>query len=121
MQKYTIAWEHSLRHAPLLVTRHAAIEAARHDYANDHHAFCVVFNTCYKWALIKNRLLEQLFHLAFYTLISEYSISYIYSHNSYFYTIVIPYSTKLWRISALNHIGGKNFGGLVDLHSTVKA
>ena len=59
------------------MTRHAAIEVARHGYANDRHAFCVVFNTCYKWALIKNHLLEQLFHLAFYTSISEYSISYI--------------------------------------------
>ena len=31
----------------------------------------------------------------------------------------VLYSTKLWWISALNHIGGKNFGGLVDLHGIV--
>ena len=80
--------------ATIIVTRHAATEVARHGYANDHHAFCVVFNTCYKWALIKNHLLEQLFHLAFYTSISEYSISFIYSYNSYFYTIVIHTNDK---------------------------
>ena len=80
--------------ATIKVTRHAATEAARHSYANDRHAFCVVFNTCYKWALIKNRLLEQLFYLALYTSISENYISYIYSCNSHFYTIVIHTNDK---------------------------
>ena len=106
MQKYTIAWEHSLRHAPLLVTGHTAIEAARHGYANDRHAFCVVF-TCYKWALIKNRLFEQLFHLAFYTSISEYSspISTVatatftrlsYTHDKY--GVLLKHSNKTHKI-----------------------
>ena len=43
-------------------------------------------------------------------------MTYITITNASFIDHRLPYSTKLWRISALNHIGGKNLGGLVDLH-----
>ena len=51
------------------------------------------FYTCYEWALIKITHLNN-FHLAFYAynLISTtkqvFYLLYIYSHNSYFYTMV---------------------------------
>ena len=92
MQNYTNACTGTLIEAcaTIKVTRDATIKATRHGYTK---AFCVVFTHAIKWALIKNRLPEQLFHLAFYTS-NLYFIFYIYSHNSYFYTMVIHTNDK---------------------------